>query len=252
MSSARHFGSGVLIATPSSANPTPVEFGVLQEVSLDFSSTIKPLMGQFQMPVAQARGALKISGKAKFAELNGPVFSSLFFGATPTKGQFLWAYNEAGSVPAVSTYTVTVTNSSTWTSDLGVKYATTGLSFTRVASAPTVGQYSVAAGVYTFAAADASAAVLISYQYSQTTSGSGSYITIGNPLMGVTPNFQIDFYQTNPNAAPPLGTWSYRLFACVSSKLSVGSKLEDWNIPEFDFEAFANSANQIGQWNTAV
>jgi len=34
------FGSGVLIATPSGANATPVQFGALQDVSLDFSPEI--------------------------------------------------------------------------------------------------------------------------------------------------------------------------------------------------------------------
>lgn len=250
MSNARHFGAGVMIATPSGANATPVEFGLLQDVTLDFSFSTKPLMGQFQMPVAVARGAAKITGKAKFAELNGPIFNSLFFSSvTPVLGQDMWSYNEPGSIPAISTYTVTVVQSATWATDLGVKFASNGNPLTRVASAPATGQYSVAAGVYTFAAADQGKAVLITYGYTQTVSGSGSRFTITNPLLGPAPNFQIDFYQVNPNVT---AQWSFRLFACMSNKLAIASKLEDWNIPEFDFEAFANGANQIGTWNTAV
>ena len=53
---------------------------------------------------------------------------------------------------------------------LASSYASTGVQLTPVGSGPTVGQYSVSAGVYTFAAADASAALLISFLY--TTPGS--------------------------------------------------------------------------------
>ena len=51
-----------------------------------------------------------------------------------------------------------------WGSDSGVTYAN-GTSLTLVTGAPSLGQYAVAAGSYTFAAADAGASVLISYGY---------------------------------------------------------------------------------------
>ncbi len=50
------FGSGVLIATPSGANATPVQFGTLQDVSIDISFSSKQLFGQYQFPIALARG----------------------------------------------------------------------------------------------------------------------------------------------------------------------------------------------------
>jgi hypothetical protein len=52
-----------------------------------------------------------------------------------------------------------------WASDMGVVYSATGIALRSVASAPSTGQYSVAAGVYTFSAGDAGAAVAISYGY---------------------------------------------------------------------------------------
>ena len=245
MSTARHFGSGVLIGTPSGANPTPKQFGTLQDVSVDFSFGVKPLMGQFQMPVAQGRGSGKISGSAKFADMDAAVFNTLFFsGVTPVVGQKLVSYQEGGTIPSTP-FAVTVINSATFDADLGVAYASNGKQFTRVASAPTVGQYTVAAGVYTFAAADTGLAVLVSYSYTQTVTGSKFVIT--NPPMGFAPTFQIDFYQTNPNIAG--AQWSLRLYSCMSMKLGIASKLDDWTIPQFDFEAFANAANNIGEMN---
>jgi len=242
------FGSGVLIATPSGATPTPVQFGTLQDVSIDIDAESKKLFGQYQFPVAVGRGQAKITGKAKFANIDGGVYNSIFFGTTQAAGQKLWSYNEAGTVGS-SPYTVTVANSAAFDADLGVNYASTGTPLTRVASAPTTGQYSVAAGVYTFAAADTGKAVLVSYSYTQTASGSGFKSTISNNLMGVAPTFQIDFYQTNPNVSG--AQWSLRLYACMASKLSMASKNSDFIIPELDFEAFANSSNMVGELNTA-
>ena len=52
-----------------------------------------------------------------------------------------------------------------WASDLGAKYATSGLPLVLVTGAPSQGQYSAASGVYSFAAADQNAGVSISYGY---------------------------------------------------------------------------------------
>jgi hypothetical protein len=74
--------------------------------------------------------------------------------------------NEAQTVPASSVYSVAVNApNGNWAVDQGVTYASSGTALTPVASAPAQGQYSVAAGLYTFNAADASQAVLISYSY---------------------------------------------------------------------------------------
>lgn len=75
--------------------------------------------------------------------------------------------NEAATVPAGSPFTVTALAAlGAFTSDIGVTKASDGTVLTKVASAPATGQYSVdAGGVYTFAAADANLAVLLSYAY---------------------------------------------------------------------------------------
>ena len=67
------------------------------------------------------------------------------------------------AVPATGPYTVTVSRATQWNGDGGVSYASTGVVMTRVTGVPTIGQYSVTAGVYTFAAADAGAKVAINY-----------------------------------------------------------------------------------------
>jgi Conserved hypothetical protein 2217 (DUF2460) len=71
---------------------------------------------------------------------------------------------ENGTIPATpGPYTITVAQAAAFVEDLGVTKG--GVPMTPVASAPAAGQYSVAAGVYTFNAADEDDAVVISYRY---------------------------------------------------------------------------------------
>lgn len=73
--------------------------------------------------------------------------------------------SEAQTVPGTPPYQITALGPyGAWAVDGGVAYASGGI-LNLVASAPASGQYSVSNGVYTFAAADASAPVLLTYGY---------------------------------------------------------------------------------------
>jgi hypothetical protein len=89
---------------------------------------------------------------------------------------FLVSYNagyqvtgEAQTITSTAPYTVTAAAPfGPWLTDGGVVYATTGVAFTQVTASPTAGQYAVvsaAPGEYAFAAADAGAAVLVTYGF---------------------------------------------------------------------------------------
>ena len=239
------FGSGVLLGQRTDiANATPINFGLVQEVQLDLQFTAKELYGQFQFPVAVARGQAKASGKAKMAQISGLAFNNLFFGSSLTSGQLATSFGEAQSVPASTPFTVSVANASAWQDDYGIVYAATGLPLTKVASAPAAGQYSAAAGIYTFNSADAGKGLLVSYTY--TVTGSGQQFTLANPLLGATPTFQAQLYTTFQGK--PVNV---KLFNCVSSKLTFATKLEDFVIPELDFDIFANAAGNVLQWSFA-
>lgn len=247
------FGAGVLIGTPKSdatgaaiSNPSPVQFGALQDVSLDISFDTKMLYGSNQFPLAIGRGKGKISGKASFAQINGSLWNSLLFGQTLTAGIVSDFYDTYGTaIPAtpfqitpVTTYSARLPGSSTWSVDLGVRDAN-GVPLTRVASAPATGQYSVSAGVYTFAAADTGNTVFISFQYTAT-SAAAQKSTVQNVLMGYAPTFQADLY------IPYNGkNFIVSLPNCISTKLSIATKLDDFNIPSFDFEAFADASGNV-------
>ena len=243
------FGAGTLYGVPLTdangtaiANPTPIQLGVLQDVQGDISYDEKTLYGAYQMPVAFGRGKGKFTVKAKAADVSAQAIASLFFGNTPTAGIRAVVDNVAGTVPAVTTYTITPTvpSSGTWATDLGVRYSSTGISLTRVASAPTVGQYSVAAGVYTFAAADASAAVLISYEYTAV-STSQFQLQMTNLLMGAAPSFQSQL------SLPYNGKqMTFKMNNCVASKFSFPFTNEDFSVQDFEYMALADAAGNIG------
>lgn len=239
------FGSGNFYGVNSAANSTPRKFATLQDVQFDMTFTTKQLFGQSQLAVDIRRGELKFIGKAKFAKINAGILNDLFFNQTSVTGLLLSAVAEAASIPASpGPYTATVVNSATFDTDLGVVYSATGLPLTKVASAPVAGQYSVAAGVYTFAAADAGLGVYIDYLY--TAASGGSKITLSNQLMGTTPTFLGVFTATVGGS-----TLTLKLNQCTSNKLSLATKIEDYGIPELDFEVMADSANNVGTLSVA-
>lgn len=239
------FGSGVLIGTRTDiVNATPVNFGLVQEVTIEEAASVKELRGQYQHPIAIARGSVKTTGKAKVARISGLAFASLFYGVAPLAGQLATAFAEAATVPATSPYNVTPANSATLADDAGPVYAATGLPLTKVASAPTVGQYTLSGGTYSFAAADAGKAVLLTYTYQ--IAASGQKFAVTNQLMGTTPTFQAQFYTTYQGQAVSL-----KFNNCTSSKLMLQTKLEDFVVPEFDFSCFADATGTVMTWSFA-
>lgn len=234
-----YFGSGSIWGQ--TASGLPVRFGTVQGISIDFAFSQKELYGQNIFPdkIATAQG--KITGKIKSGSIDGNLWNALFFNGVSATGSLAIADAEAHSVPAATPYTVTVTKSTTFVQDLGVRYAATGFPLQQVAAAPAQGQYSVSAGVYTFAAADASAAVLIDYTFTQVT---GAQYTVSNSLAGTSPTFQLIAKQGLSGQYDNM-----ILYSCIASKLSTQSKVGDWNVPEIDFSAFANAAGQVWQGN---
>jgi hypothetical protein len=251
------FGSGALWAERIDVTGSgigPRQFGVLQSANVDITFTEKELYGTLQFPVAIARGTGKISGKAKVAEINGLLFSDIFFGQSATTGQFAVSQYEPATVPVITPFTVTVANAASYVDDLGVINAVNGNRFNRVTTPSAAGQYTVnfATGVYTFSAADAGAAIVLSYTYNITTSGTRS--TIINQPLGTTPTFKTTLYQQVSPGAPGSGVsskpWSLRLNACTSSKFTLPTTLDNWTLMDFDFNAFADASGTIGWLST--
>ncbi len=111
-----------------------------------------------------------------------------------------------------------------------------------MASSPAAGQYSVAAGVYTFNSGAANHAVRISYTYS---SGStGQTLAYTNQPMGSNVIFSLQLVESFTGTA---GKKSLALnFPAVqANKLSVPLKLDDFTMPQIDMSAQDDGSGNV-------
>lgn len=239
------FGPGILIATRTDLSVnTPINVGYAQEFSIELAGQTKSLYGQKQFPLVAARGTIKATAKFKAATFSGICWNNIMFGETAfsTTSGLVWNIDSTFSVPGTTAYTVTVGTSTTFDANLGVKYSTSGLPFQRVSpSAEAAGKYSQTGNVLTFAAADASAALKVTWTSSPPSAGQSLIVT--NKDIGNTPTFQLDYY-TNLNQ-PGSKPFVVRIFQLVASKETLPFKLEDFSIPEFEADIFANASDQL-------
>ncbi len=255
------FGPGILILTRTDILGAPVNVGYVQEFSLDFSGNTKQLFGQNQFPLVAARATIKATGKMKNAVLSGLAMNSCFYGNTFSTaaysggvGVYEWNIGSTFTLSTTSTSAVQVGSSLTFDADLGVTYAVTGLPLQRVSTgSEALGKYSITntstagPGSYNFSAAESTASTAVYVKISYTDTGGATAnrqaLTVTNLIIGNTPTFQLDYY-TNLNQ-PGLTPYACRIFQCVASKHVMAFKLEDYLMPEFDFDIFANNAGQI-------
>ena len=244
------FGSGIILASPQATsgnpapNPTPLTVGVIQNVKFSLGAEIKTLFGQNQWPVDSAVGKRTIKGSFEFAQISNILLSQLFTGNTVAPGIVEVAGNGNGEVHAVPTtpYQVTVTppGSGVFLHDLGVTNQVTGVPLTKVASGVVTGEYEVneTTGQYTFAAADTTVNMIITYSYTLT---GGTTLTAANNPMGYGPilalNIVFPYEAGGGNNAIGFYFPNVRL-----GKLDITTKLDDYTMISTDFEAFAGAS----------
>jgi hypothetical protein len=238
------FGTGVLSAIPNAgnlaANPSPQNVGILQDAQIDFAGDIKELFGQNQMPVATARGKMKVTGKAKLALLDPNMLNQIFFGQAQNVGVNRFVYNESHTFGSVIS-TVPVTNLATFNTDYGVIGGTTGKQFIKVTGTPLIGQYkNTGTGTYTFAATETELSVFISYTWTDVSSG--STITLNNQLMGYAPYVQMILYNSFRGEL-----FAIEMYSCVLGKISLPTKQEDFWIMDIDWTCNVNAAGILGK-----
>lgn len=242
------FGIGALWGTRSDVPGVgPDQFAVLQDNTVDFAFEVKELYSQLGYPIDIARGKGKITGKAKMARVFANLYADIFFGETVVNNsEDNVSENENHTL---TTTTVGVTHASTFVADLGIYYNAQGnLRFQFVTGTPAAaGQYTTGVnGAYTFSTFDIGASIAISYVF---TDSSGKTITINNNFMGYTPTFIGTFYQQR-NTQGSSGQLTMRLNECVSSHLSIPSKIDDYAIQDFDWQAFSGAGNVVGTIST--
>lgn len=243
------FGAGRFYGIPTSANPTPSPFGVVQDMSLDFKRDVKRLHGLNQLPVDVAGGMLTVTGKVTMAVIGGRLINDLLIGGSLTNGtQYPWIADEANTIAGTTlgTGTFTVANGAGFQLDLGIKNSTGGVPYARVSTSATLstGQYSVTtAGVYSVSSLEGNIAFKASYLFS--TSG-GQNVSMTNQPMGKTGNFQavMDLLWTNIAAVQEKA--SIQLNNCMATDFNMATKLDDYTKPTFGFDAATDATDTLG------
>ena len=239
------FGPGILIAQRTDITiPAPINVGYVQEFSIETAATNKALYGQKKFPLVQAQGTIKATGKMKNATLSGLAINAMMYAGTFSTSNVLQWNIDSTFTTSTTAATITVGSSLTFESDLGVRYASGNLPLQRVSTgSEAVGKYSVSGtNVYTFGGTDITSATPIKITYT-TNNGTGQALIVSNTLIGTTPTFQLDYY-TNLNQ-PTSKAFIVRIYQCISEKLAMSFKLEDYMTPELDFGLFANNSDQV-------
>lgn len=221
-----------------------VEIGSLQDGSIDFTWSQKMLNGANQFAIAVANGTAQVALKASTAIYDAVAYNEIFFGNStgPIVGRKENVLGEQAMIPLATTYTVTVAQATDWSDNRGVKYSN-GKPFHRVASNPAAGEFSVAAGIYTFSAEDAGQLIFISYQCTYATGG--SILTINNNVQGSQVFFMCEL-QSQYGDAGFEDKVMIHLEKCVTSKLSFSTKQADFIVPQFEATAMVGAGNVVG------
>jgi hypothetical protein len=239
------FGPGIVIISRTDLGTPyqPINIGYANELSIDESGTTKQLYGQNQYALVAARSTLKSTGKIKAATFSGLAWNAAFYGQSFTSGGVIWNVGETGTV-GTGPETYQVTNHATFDSDLGVIFTDTGLPAVCVAASPVAGvSYTQSGGTYTFATGDSGRPIAVTYR---STTTAGQTLSILNKPIGFTPTFQLDYFTTLSQPTPkPI---VMRIYSCIGGKKSMGFKLEDFAMPEFDFDFFALSNNKVADY----
>jgi hypothetical protein len=244
------FGAGRCVLTPfgpnAAPNPAPIQIPVIQSVDIDISFAKKELYGVGQYPVAVARTEGKIEVKVKMGAEYTKLLNDVISGNTISTGQTLFVI-DSQQTPTSHVVTITPPSSGVWQLDLGVRYQSTtaagalgGLPLYPVTTLTASGQYTVAAGVYTFYSSDTAAAAGVQITYTYTLASVGYTVTTTNQPMGQMPTFTFDYLNNQ------WGTNFYmRFYNCIASKISRPFKNNDYVVRELDFDAYAGTSGNV-------
>lgn len=255
MSGMIFFGPGAMTVRANNiANATPFRM-VSQKIMVTEKANIIELHGPNQYALAVAGGKKSIDINVETATFSMKALGASFYGQTPAAGGTFPVQDESHPIP-VTPFQVTIAppGGGTFVGDMGVIYAngaTAGNVFTRVASAPAVGQYSLndTTGVYTFASADnvAGAIALISYKYSTVTAASGQSILRANQLLGTSAYSTVDILGSNPVTN---GVGLLTLYNVTYASFDmINSDTEKFWIPKLTGKVFTNNAGNPYLWS---
>ncbi len=226
------FSVGSVTAIDSATPAQATDVAVVMGITVELKSTVVPLRGTDLLPLDEGTSEVEITGKIESADSLAVIAPLVLPGTTTAAGRPKMAI-ESSVIPGTP-FQITVSHSANFRKDLGVVNLTTGKRMKRVTAGPAAGQYTVAAGVYTFASAEGTAQI----RYSWTDSTTGITTSWANQAVGATAGYQLEVYD------PTGGTKeSGYFFPAVKFQNSSGSmNPREWNKTSVDFTVYAASS----------
>jgi hypothetical protein len=223
------YGQGRVFATD--ADGLTHEVGQLTGIDVEFSLEKAEYKGGYDVVLASVIKTKKVSGKAAAGKFDGAILAKCL-GATTTTGKTAH-YSEAKTIAA----SVTVDHAAAYVDTLVVRDAA-GAPMTKVASNPDVGEYAVAAGVYTFNVSEPAGTATIDYR---ATVASGKTHLVSAGLQKIAPTFKLILSQPDVEGTPQ----GLTVFAAVIDKLTKGGKAEAFSENSIDFTGQADAQGRL-------
>ncbi len=240
---------------------SPIELGVVQSADVELKVDLKELRGAYRYPIAVADGKGTCSGKVSFAQL-WPATLAGITGGTVGTGAPLAAVGEAQTIPASTTYTVTLNNAATMVagSEIVTVIDSTGnpVFYTRgaigaIASSSVAGQangvYAISDGVLTFIAADAGLKIQVTYLYTPAIGINNTKMTLAQVGMNSAPTFQLTLLGTGAKNIYTNQAQQFivQLNSCLAPSLKLDFKLDDFTMADLDYQAFTDVNGILGE-----
>lgn len=240
---------------------------MVNAASVDLKVDLKELRGAYRYPIAVADGKGTASGTVSFMQF-WPATIAAILGGTQSTGTIATvptAVIDENGVAATNAYTLV--NGATMVPGSEIVSVIINGSptfYARVASAPasalTVGvaggTYSITgAGVLTFAVADATVAVRVSYLYYNQTAHSGATpgfadnmsVSLRQIGMNTASTFQLTLIGIGKNIFNnATQQFILQLNACLAPSLKINFKLDDFTDLALDFWAFIDATGALG------
>lgn len=190
----------------------PLTTGVLGQVTVKRGQFVAELRGLAQLLQQEIGSLFSATCRAKLGDarctvnlvpltfngtVTGVVNQRVFSDTSLTQVGPTVSYSSGSyTIPNTTPRSITplVPQGGSWVSDGGVTFTQTGVALTQVSGSPGQGQYAVAAGVYTFSAADKGKTVVFSFSYAQ------GYFTYGlvTWVTGANAGYSMDVRQFSP------------------------------------------------------
>ena len=229
------FDAGALVFLDRSVSPAvPYQIARLQDVSVDYQQEVKPLKDSNRFVSVVALGQAKMSIKAKTHAARAQFLAKVLGGTLTAGGKRLFT-----ETLTAASHSVTATKAANFVDDLGMLDAS-GNQMTPVSALTAVGQYTVAAGVYTFYSGDADTTKTISYSYTDT---AGNTVAVNNSVVAAAPMLECLAFNEYVDGIGVTHRKGLRFYAVLIDKLQDQDKQSDWAEWSIDATVYARASD---------